>query len=220
VGPPCEHTNSGGSTGYGRPYRERLKGRWGIVDVDDCCAGAEFLAAQGIVDPKRMAIRGGSAGGFTTLAALAFRDTFAAGASYFGVGDLAMLARDTHKFESRYLDGLVGPYPQAEDLYAERSPLHHVEGLNCPIILLQGAEDRVVPPNQAHAMAEALRAKGLPVALIEFPGEGHGFRMATTIIRAQEAELSFYGQIFGFVPSDPIEPVQVENLTGWRPDPA
>ena len=210
----------GGSTGYGRPYRERLKGRWGIVDVDDCCAGADFLAAQGIVDARRMAIRGGSAGGFTTLAALAFQDTFAAGASYFGVGDLAMLARDTHKFESRYLDGLVGPYPQAEDTYLERSPLHHVEGLNCPIILLQGAEDRVVPPNQAHAMADALRAKDLPVALIEFAGEGHGFRMAETIIRAQEAELSFYGQIFGFVPADLIEPVQVENLTGAGRSPA
>jgi dipeptidyl aminopeptidase/acylaminoacyl peptidase len=202
----------GGSTGYGRPYRNRLRDSWGVVDVDDCCSGAQYLAAQGVVDGSRLAIRGGSAGGYTTLAALAFRDTFAVGASHFGVADPEMLARDTHKFESRYLDRLIGPYPEAAAVYADRSPLRHTEGLNCPIILFQGSDDRVVPPNQAHAMADALRAKGLPVALLEFAGEGHGFRKAETIIRVQEAELSFYGQIFGFAPADPIEPVPIENL--------
>lgn len=202
----------GGSTGYGRPYRQRLTGTWGIVDVDDCCSGASYLADQGIVDRGRMAIRGGSAGGYTTLAALVFRDVFTAGASYYGVADAELLAQDTHKFESRYLDGLIGPYRAAVDTYRERSPIHHLDHLNCPVILLQGADDKVVPPNQAHQMADALRSKGLPVALLEFEGEGHGFRRAENIIRAQEAELSFYGQVFGFAPADQIEPVQIENL--------
>ncbi len=203
----------GGSTGYGRRYRQRLAGAWGVVDVDDCCSGAAHLADRGIVDPARMAIRGGSAGGYTTLAALVFRDVFTAGASYYGVADAELLARDTHKFESRYLDGLIGPYPAAVDTYRERSPIHHLDRLNCPVILLQGADDKVVPPNQAYDMADALRSKGLPVALIVFDGEGHGFRRAENIIRAQEAELSFYGQVFGFTPADEVEPVPIENLS-------
>lgn len=204
--------NYGGSTGYGRAYRERLKGRWGIVDVDDCTTGALDLAVRGLVDRARLAIRGGSAGGYTTLAALTFRDVFAAGASHYGVGDLGALARDTHKFESRYLDGLVGPYPQDADVYEARSPVFHADLLDCALILLQGREDRVVPPDQAEDMAAAVRAKGLPVALLMFDGEGHGFRQAPNIIRAVEAELSFYGQVFGFTPADHIDRVPIDNL--------
>jgi dipeptidyl aminopeptidase/acylaminoacyl peptidase len=201
----------GGSTGYGRDYRDRLRGDWGIVDVDDCVNAAQWLAEQGKVDPDRMVIRGGSAGGYTTLAALAFRDVFAAGASHFGVADASALARDTHKFESRYLDGLIGPWPEAEATYIERSPIHHTDGLDCPIILFQGLEDRVVPPDQAETMADALRAKGIPFAHLAFEGEQHGFRKAGTIIRVAEAELSFYGQVFGFEPADEMEPVVIEN---------
>jgi dipeptidyl aminopeptidase/acylaminoacyl peptidase len=190
--------NYGGSTGYGRAYRERLNGRWGIVDVDDCVAGAEHLVADGRVDGRRLIVKGGSAGGYTTLAALTFRDVFTAGASYYGIGDLEALATDTHKFESRYLDGLVGPYPAERARYLERSPIHHVDRLSCPLILLQGLDDKVVPPNQAESMAEAVRAKGLPVDLIMFEGEGHGFRRADSIQRALEAELAFYGRVYGF----------------------
>ena len=199
--------NYGGSTGYGRAYRESLRDRWGIVDVEDCAAAAEALAARGEVDPRQLLIRGGSAGGYTTLAALAFKDTFAAGASHYGVADLSALARDTHKFESRYLDRLVGPYPERSDLYDERSPLSARDGFSCPVIFFQGAEDRIVPPNQAESMVEALRARGVPVAYLLFEGEQHGFRRAGNIVRALEAELSFYGQVLGFEPADPIEPV-------------
>jgi len=204
--------NYGGSTGYGRAYRKRLDLQWGVVDVDDCVSGALALVERGLADRDRLVIRGGSAGGFTTLAALTFRDAFAAGASYFGIGDLEAMVLDTHKFESRYLDGLVGPYPEAIDLYKERSPIHHVDGLNSPMILLQGLDDRVVPPNQATMMADAVRAKGLPVALLTFEGEGHGFRMAETIERTLEAELSFYGQVFGFEPAGDIPKLEIDNL--------
>ena len=199
--------NYGGSTGYGRAYRESLRDRWGIVDVEDCAAAAEALAARGEVDARQLLIRGGSAGGYTTLAALAFKDTFAAGASHYGVADLSALARDTHKFESRYLDRLVGPYPERSDLYEERSPLSARDGFSCPVIFFQGAEDRIVPPNQAESMVEALRARGVPVAYLLFEGEQHGFRRAGNIVRALEAELSFYGQVLGFEPAGPIEPV-------------
>ena len=204
--------NYGGSSGYGRAYRERLDGRWGIVDVDDVVNAARYLVGRGDVDPGRLAIRGGSAGGFTTLAALAFRNTFHAGASHYGVSDLEALARDTHKFESRYLDSLVGPYPARADLYRERSPVHFAERMSSALILFQGAEDEAVPPNQAETMFEAVRAKGLPVAYLLFPGEQHGFRQARHIRRALEAELAFYGRIFGFTPADPIEPLEIENL--------
>ncbi len=190
--------NYGGSTGYGRAYRNQLRGQWGVVDLDDCEAAARWLGEQGRVDPARLCIRGGSAGGYTTLAALAFRDTFAAGASHYGVADLEALATETHKFESRYLDGLIGPYPARRDLYLERSPIHHVDGFDKPLIVLQGLEDEVVPPNQAEMIVDALRAKGVPVAYVTFEGEQHGFRQAANIRRALDAELSFYAQVFGF----------------------
>ena len=205
--------NYGGSTGYGRDYRERLKGQWGVVDVRDCADGARALADEGLADPHRLAIKGGSAGGYTTLQALVTTDVFAAGISLYGIGDLAMLATDTHKFESRYTDGLVGPYPEAAALYRERSPLHHVDRLSCPMLILQGLDDRVVPPNQAEAMAAAVRAKGLPVALVMFEGEGHGFRGAATIRASYDAQLSFLGQVFGFVPAGPVPALTVENLS-------
>jgi dipeptidyl aminopeptidase/acylaminoacyl peptidase len=206
--------NYGGSTGYGRAYRNELRGNWGVVDLDDCEAAARWLADQGRVDPQRMCIRGGSAGGYTALAALAFGDTFAAGASHYGVVDLAVLATETHKFESRYLDGLVGPLPQRRDLYEARSPLHHLDGLDRPLIVLQGLEDEIVPPDQAQMMVEALRARRVPVAYVTFEGEQHGFRQAANIGRALDAELSFYAQVLGFdLPVDEgIEPVTVENL--------
>jgi len=206
--------NYGGSTGYGRDYREQLRGTWGVVDLDDCVAAARWLADQGRVDADRLCIRGGSAGGYTTLAALAFRDTFAAGASHFGVADLEALATETHKFESRYLDGLIGPYPARRDLYIERSPIHHVDGFDRPLIVLQGLEDEVVPPNQAEMIVDALRNKGVPVAYVTFEGEQHGFRKAANIRRALDSELSFYAQVFGFdLPAaEGIEPVPVENL--------
>lgn len=206
--------NYGGSSGYGRAYRNQLRNQWGVVDVDDCEAAARWLGEQGRVDPARLCIRGGSAGGFTTLAALAFRDTFAAGASHYGVADLEALAAETHKFESRYLDGLIGPYPARRDLYIERSPIHHVDGFDRPLIVLQGLEDEVVPPNQAEMIVDALRTKGVPVAYVPFEGEQHGFRQAANIRRALDAELSFYAQVFGFtLPDDEkIEPVPVDNL--------
>jgi dipeptidyl aminopeptidase/acylaminoacyl peptidase len=206
----------GGSTGYGRAYRQELLGEWGVIDVADCIAAARRLADQGRVDRDRLCIRGGSAGGFTTLAALARDDTpFAAGADHFGVADLEALAADTHKFESRYLDRLVGPYPQARDVYVERSPIHHVERFTRPLIVLQGAEDEVVPPNQSEMIVDALRARGTPVAYLLFEGEQHGFRRAENIRRALDAELSFYAQVLNFeLPAEEgIEPVVVENLT-------
>ena len=186
------NVNYGGSTGYGRAYRERLRDQWGIVDVDDCVNGAKHLAAGGQVDGKRMAIRGGSAGGYTTLCALTFRNVFATGASYYGVSDLEALAKDTHKFESRYLDGLIGPYPARRDIYIQRSPVHFTDRLSVPIAFFQGAEDPIVPPNQAEAMVEALKAKGVPFQYLLFDGEQHGFRRAQTIMRALDAELYFY----------------------------
>lgn len=204
--------NYGGSTGYGRAYRERLNDAWGIVDVDDCVNVARYLAAAGLADEQRLAIRGGSAGGYTTLAALTFRDVFRAGASHFGVSDLEALATDTHKFESRYLDRLVGPYPERRDLYVARSPIHFTDRLSVPMILLQGLEDKVVPPSQAETMFAAVKAKGLPVAYVPFAGEQHGFRKAENIKRAMEAELYFYSRIFGFALADVIEPVKIENL--------
>jgi len=204
--------NYGGSTGYGRAYRQRLNGQWGVVDVDDCANGARYLAERGEVDGNRLAIRGGSAGGYTTLCALTFRDIFKAGASYFGVSDLEALTKETHKFESRYLDGLIGPYPDRRDLYEKRSPIHFVERLACPVIFFQGLEDKVVPPNQAEIMFEALGAKGVPVAYVPFEGEQHGFRRAENIKRALDAELYFYSKIFGFELAEPMEPVRIENL--------
>lgn len=204
--------NYGGSTGYGREYRQRLNDNWGIVDVDDCVNGAQYLVEQGEVDGNRLAIRGGSAGGYTTLCALAFRKTFRAGASYYGVSDLEALTTETHKFESHYLDSLVGPYPERRDLYQERSPIYHVEGLSCPVIFFQGLEDKVVLPNQAEMMVEALRSKGVPVAYVPFESEQHGFRRSQNIKRALDSELYFYGQIFGFELADPVDPVEIENL--------
>jgi dipeptidyl aminopeptidase/acylaminoacyl peptidase len=202
----------GGSVGYGRSYRERLYGQWGMVDVDDCVNGARYLVERGEVDGERLIIRGSSAGGYTTLCALTFRDDFKAGASRFGVGDLELLARETHKFESRYLERLVGPYPERRDLYRQRSPIHAVDRLACPVIFLQGLEDEVVPPNQAGMMVEALRDKGVPVAYLVFEGEGHGFRRAENIKRALDAELYFYARVFGFELADPVEPVRISNL--------
>ena len=206
--------NYSGSTGYGRAYRERLSGEWGIVDVDDMVNAARHLVIEGHADPHRLAIRGGSAGGYTALAALTFHPgAFAAAASYYGISDIEVLAHDTHKFESRYLDGLVGPYPAARDTYRARSPIHYVDRIACPLILFQGLEDKVVPPDQSRRMAEAVRERGLPVAYIEFEGEQHGFRKAETIVRSLEAELAFYGAVFGFEPADDIEPVTIDNLS-------
>jgi dipeptidyl aminopeptidase/acylaminoacyl peptidase len=184
--------NYRGSTGFGRAYRDALKRNWGVADVDDCINGANFLAERGLVDKDRMVITGGSAGGYTTLAALVFHDTFRGGASYYGVSDITALARDTHKFESRYLDWLIGPYPQEEALYRERSPLYQAEHLSRPVIFFQGDEDAVVPPNQTEAMVEALRRRGIPVGYLLFAGEQHGFRNAANIQRALDAELYFY----------------------------
>ena len=204
--------NYRGSTGFGRAYRESLYRRWGEADVDDMVRGAEYLVASGLADSSRLAIRGGSAGGYTALAALAFRDTFSGGASLYGIGDLMTLARDTHKFESRYLDLLIGPLPETEQLYRDRSPIEHVDALNCPVIFLQGEDDKVVPPNQAEAMVDALDQKGIPVAYVLFEGEGHGFRKSENVCRALESELGFYGQIFGFAPADDLPELDIRNL--------
>ena len=204
--------NYGGSTGYGTAYRRRLRGAWGVVDREDCEAAARHLVERGDVDAARLAIRGGSAGGYTALCALAFGDAFTAGTSCYGVSDAAALARDTHKFESRYLDGLIGPWPQRADLYEQRSPIHAADRISCPVLFLQGLEDAVVPPGQTERMVDALRRKGLPVACLTFEGEQHGFRRAANIQRAAEAELYFYGRVFGFRPAGAIEPVEIENL--------
>lgn len=204
--------NYGGSGGYGRAYRERLQGQWGVVDVRDCAQGALAMVERGLVDGRRLAIEGGSAGGFTTLAALTSTDVFTAGCSRYGIADLAAIAHDTHKFESRYLYGLVGGTPEeAKDRYEERSPLYHLDRLSCPMIIQQGLDDRVVPPNQAHMMAEAVRAKGLPLVLQLFEGEGHGFRKQATIRATVEGSNSFFGQVYGYVP-DGIAPITIENL--------
>ena len=201
--------NYRGSTGYGRAYRNALGGRWGIVDTDDCIAAANFLVERGVVDPARLAIRGGSAGGYTTLCALTFHDVFAVGASYFGVADCSALAEHTHKFESRYLDGLIGPYPAAEALYRERSPVHHTDQLSTPMLILQGLDDEVVPPDQAEQMVAALKDKGIAHSYVAIAGEGHGFRIAANQITALESELSFYAWVFGFVPAGDIPPVEI-----------
>ncbi len=204
--------NYGGSTGYGRSYRQRLQGQWGIVDLDDCVHSANYLVARGDVNSNRLAIRGGSAGGYTTLCALTFRNIFKAGASYYGISDLEIFVKDTHKFESRYLDWLIGSYPEHSDLYRERSPIKSIERLSCPVIFFQGLDDKIVPPNQAEMMFKALRDKGLPVAYIPFEGEQHGFRCAQNIKRALDSELYFYSKIFGFDLADPVESVPIENL--------
>ncbi|MFV8783704.1 S9 family peptidase [Microbulbifer sp. SA54] len=206
--------NYSGSTGYGREYRDRLQDNWGILDVEDVCAGANYLVDGGLADPERLLIKGGSAGGYTVLAALAFHDTFSAGASHYGIGDLTTLARDTHKFESRYLDKLVGPWPEAEAIYRQRSPIEHIEQLNCPVIFFQGLEDKVVPPNQAEAMVSALKERGLPVAYITFADEGHGFRSASSIKMALEGELEFYSRVFGFPLPQPGPGIEIANLEG------
>ncbi len=204
--------NYGGSTGYGRPYRDLLAGQWGVIDVEDCVNAAKHVAGRGLADPARLTISGGSAGGYTVLCALTFHDVFRAGASHYGIGDLGALAADTHKFESRYTDWLVAAYPQNEEIYRARSPLFHTGRLSCPAIFFQGGEDRVVPPNQAEKMVQALRDKGLPVAHVLFPDEGHGFRKAENIKRALESELAFFGRILGFTPADDIAAVPIENL--------
>ena len=204
--------NYGGSTGYGRAYRQRLYGQWGIVDVDDCVNGAMSLVRQGNVDANRLAIRGGSAGGYTTLCALTFRSTFKAGASYFGISDLETFDKTTHKFESRYDTKLIGPYPEARELYMERSPIHFTDRISRPIILFQGLEDKIVPPSQAELMVKALQEKGLPYAYLPFEGEQHGFRQKQNIKRAFEAELYFYSKTFGFSLPDSMRAIQIENL--------
>ncbi len=204
--------NYGGSTGYGRDYRKRLNGQWGVVDVDDCANGARYLVERGEADGNRLIIRGGSAGGYTTLAALTFRDVFKAGASYYGISDLELLEQDCHKFESRYNYSLVGPYPERKDLYRARSPIHFTDRLSCPIILFQGLEDKVVPPNQAEMMYDAALKKGLPVAYVPFEGEQHGFRKAENIKRSLDGELYFYSKVFGFDLAEPVAPVDIANL--------
>jgi dipeptidyl aminopeptidase/acylaminoacyl peptidase len=205
--------NYGGSTGYGRAYRERLNGQWGVVDLQDCVNAARHLVASGEADGDRLLITGGSAGGYTTICALTFTDAFAAGTSYFGLADLEQFGNgDTHKFELRYEHTLVGPYPERADLYRERSPIHYVDRISTPMLVLQGADDEVVPPAQAELIVNALRARGVPHAYILFEGEGHGFRKAENIVRSLEAELSFYLQVLGLEPGDPLPQLDVEHL--------
>jgi dipeptidyl aminopeptidase/acylaminoacyl peptidase len=204
--------NYGGSTGYGREYRDRLRGCWGEVDVEDSAAAASYLSARGDVDPARIEITGGSAGGYTTLLALALRDEFAAGASYYGVADLVTFHEDTHKFESHYDEYLVGPWPESIDVYRERSPVNHADAISRPLLLLQGLDDKVVPPAQSEVIVEALARRDIPHAYIAFEGEGHGFRKAENVRRALEAHLSFLGQVLGFEPADEIEPIRIEKL--------
>ena len=205
--------NYGGSSGYGRAYRQRLNGAWGVVDVEDVLCAVTSLIDRRLVDPARTSIRGGSAGGYTVLVALATSGVFRAGADYYGVSDMTALARDTHKFESRYLDTLIGPLPGALALYEARSPLSHLDGFKVPLIVFQGAEDPVVPPNQSEQIVDALRRRGAPVAYLLFPGEGHGFRRSENIVRSLEAELSFYGQVFGFEPAGTLPLLPIENLS-------
>ncbi len=204
--------NYRGSTGFGRDYRRALYGEWGVADVEDAVAGASWLAEQGLADPKRLIIRGGSAGGYTTLAALAFHNTFAAGASYYGVSDIEALARDTHKFESRYLDQLIGPYPEQRKLYRDRSPIHHLDGFSAPLLLLQGLEDPIVPPNQSQMIFDALQSRGIATAYLAFEGEAHGFRQAANQIRSLEAELYFYGQVLHMQLADSLPAIPIDNL--------
>jgi dipeptidyl aminopeptidase/acylaminoacyl peptidase len=204
--------NYGGSTGYGREYRDRLRGRWGEVDVEDSGAAARFLSERGDVDSARVEITGGSAGGYTTLLALAVREEFAAGTSYYGVADLVTFHEDTHKFEAHYDEYLIGPWPDAIDLYRERSPVNHADSISRPLLLLQGLDDKVVPPSQSQVIAEALARRGIPHAYIAFEGEGHGFRKAENVKRAIEAHVSFLAQVLGFEPADQLEPIEIENL--------
>ncbi len=204
----------GGSTGYGRPFRDQLHETWGQVDVDDCTAAASWLADQGLVDAARCAVRGGSAGGYTTLATLCFKDVFAAGTSEYGLGDLETFTTITHKFESRYMDYLVGAYPEQAERYRERSPNYHADQISCPVLVMQGADDKVVPPSQAEGIVEALRRNGLPHAYLLFEGEGHGFRQSANQRRALEAELSFYAQVFGFELADDFPPLDIVGLDG------
>jgi dipeptidyl aminopeptidase/acylaminoacyl peptidase len=204
--------NYGGSSGYGRAYRQELNGNWGVVDAEDVIAAVRFLVATKRADLKRTAISGGSAGGYTVLVALSTSDVFRAGADFFGVSDMTALARDTHKFESRYLDSLIGPLPQAQAIYDGRSPLNHLDGFKAPVIVLQGADDPIVPPNQSERIVEALRARHIPVAYVLYPGESHGFRKPETIIHSLKAELSFFGQVFGFKPADQLPPLTIEGL--------
>jgi len=208
--------NYGGSTGYGREYRDRLRGTWGVVDVEDSAAAVRYLAERGDVDPARVQITGGSAGGYTTLMALAVRDEFASGASYFGVADLVTFHAETHKFESHYDDYLVGPWPDAMELYRERSPVVHADSISDPLLLLQGLDDKVVPPSQSEVIVEALKRRGIPYAYIAFAGEGHGFRKAENIKRAADAHLSFLGQVSGFEPADEIESIEIEKPDAVR----
>lgn len=208
--------NYGGSSGFGRAYRQRLNGSWGIVDVEDVVAAARHLIQAGLVDPARTAISGGSAGGYTVLVALATSDVFRAGADYYGVSDMSALARDTHKFESRYLDVLIGPLPEAQPIYDRRSPLNHLDGFRAPLIVFQGADDPVVPPNQSERIVEALRSRRAPVAYLLYPGEGHGFRRSENIIRSLQAELAFYGRVFGFAPAGALPDLVIENLPAAR----
>jgi dipeptidyl aminopeptidase/acylaminoacyl peptidase len=204
--------NYGGSTGYGREYRNRLQGNWGVIDVDDCINAAKWLVEKGLADSARTAIDGGSAGGYTTLSALAFRDFFKAGCSHFGLSDLTVFVGDTHKFESRYLESLIGPWPEREDLYRERSPISSVDQLSCPVAFFQGDEDKIVPPNQAELMVDALRKKRIPVVYVLFEGEQHGFRKAENIKRALDGEFYFFAKVFGLEPADDLEPLPIENL--------
>ena len=206
----------GGSTGYGKDYRKRLELQWGVVDVDDCVAGATYLAEQGLVDGERVAIRGGSASGYTTLAALAFTDEFDAGCTYFGIGDLRAFVKDTHKFESRYLESLLGPWPEAKQVYLDRSPSLHAEQITAPVLVQQGAEDKVVPQAEAERIVDALFERRIPHAYLLYPGEDHGFRGHDAIIRSFGAELSFYAQVFGFEPADDIEPLEIQFLAEFR----
>jgi len=206
------NVNYGGSSGFGRAYRERLIGLWGIVDLNDAVAAVDYLVATGKVDGARVAIRGGSAGGYTVLAGLAFTRRFAAGINYFGIADLESLSADTHKFESRYLDTLIAPLPEGRDVYCARSPIHHLDTMDAALITFQGDEDQAVPPEQSRRIVAAVRGRGRPVAYIEFQGEQHGFRQAQNIARALEAELYFLGKVFGFEPADRIAPVPIDNL--------
>jgi dipeptidyl aminopeptidase/acylaminoacyl peptidase len=201
--------NHRGSTGYGRTFRKKLYPNWGIVDVEDASNGVKWLASEGFIDADKVAIRGGSAGGYTTLAALAFQDVFKAGTSYYGISDLGILASDTHKFESRFLDQLIGPYPEMKSVYDQRSPINSVENITAPLLLLQGLDDKVVPPNQSELIFTALKDNGIATAYITFEGEGHGFRQPANNIKALNSELSFYGQVFGFVPAGNIEAVKL-----------
>lgn len=203
--------NYRGSTGYGRDYRDALLGNWGHHDVEDCSAGALFLVEKGWADETRLAIRGGSAGGYTTLAALTFRDVFHVGASYYGVSDIEALDADTHKFESRYTQRLIAPLPEGREIFHARSPIHHADQLACPVIFLQGLDDAVVPPNQSEAMVDVLKKKGIPVAYVEFEGEGHGFRKAENIRRSIHAEFAFYAHVFGFIPAEPLPPLTIHQ---------